>query len=459
MSSPFMGIDIAGRALQAFQQALDVTGNNIANVDTPGYSRETLNLVGTNPTTFYSDGKTLMIGTGVTVSSVNRIRDMFLQGMLSSAQGQQSRLDTLTANMTSVQTVVPAPGGTDIASSLSAFFNAWSALASNPNQSAALAQVQAAGQALANQISGTYANLKQIGDEATGDVTSTFNQIDRLTAEIADLNSQIVANSTSGSQPNNLLDERDQAVQTLSGLVNVTTQQYSDGTMAVYMGQDTLVDSAGSHPIPRTYNTTTQTVTDGTFTYSVAGGRLAGDFQSINTIGSYETHLDNLANSLQTQVNTLEESGINNQVPPQTGIPFFNGATGAANFDLSAAVKADPNAISSGTSGSAGDGGLALSVSELSSAQISALGNVTFGDYYDNLASTIGTDAANFQTQADSQSAVVSQINSQIQSNSGVSLDDEMSNMLRYQRSYEAAAKALTIFDSVTSDLIAMMQT
>src|SRR5208283_5246058 len=126
MSSPFMGIDIAGRALQAFQQALDLTGNNIANVNTPGYSRETLNMVGTEPTTFYSDGKALMIGTGVTVSSVNRIRLMYLQGMLASAQADQSRLDTLTSNMTSVQTVVPAPGGADIGSALSAFFNAWS---------------------------------------------------------------------------------------------------------------------------------------------------------------------------------------------------------------------------------------------------------------------------------------------------------------------------------------------
>jgi len=457
MSSPFLGISIANTALQAFQQALDITGNNIANVDTPGYSRETITFMGTNPTTFYSDGHTLMIGTGVNVSAVNRIRDMYLQGILSTAQSEQSRLDTLTSNMTSVQTVLPAPGGNDVSTALSTFFNAWSSLASNPNQAAALEQVQAAGQALANQISGTYNALANINSQATANVTSTFNQIDELTSQIANLNKEIVANSVGGTQPNNLLDQRDQDIQALSGLVNISTQTYDNGTVAVYMGQDTLVDSNGSHAIPRTYDTTAQTVTDGTFTYNITGGQLAGDFQTINTVGAYETQLDNLANSLQTQVNTLSESGVTNQNPAQTGVAFFNGAAGAANFDLSAAVKADPNAIASGTSGNSGDGGLALSISELSTTSIAALGNVTFGEYYDNLASKVGTDASNFQTQGDSQSAVVKQINNQIQSNSGVSLDDEMSSMLRYQRSYEAAAKALSIFDTVTSDLISMM--
>jgi flagellar hook-associated protein 1 FlgK len=458
MSSAFLGLSIANTALQAYQEALDVTGNNLANVDTTGYSRETINFAGTDPTTFYSDGNTLMIGTGVNVASIERIRNMYLQGTLASAQSEDSRLTTLTTNMTSVQTVVPATSGSDISSALSSFFSAWSALSSNPNQEAELAEVQSAGETLASQISGTYNSLATIQSEAQSDVTSTFDQVDELTSDIANLNKEIVANSVGGTQPNNLLDQRDQDIQSLSQLVNISTQTYDNGTVAVYMGQDTLVDSAGSHAIPRDYDAASQTVTDGHFTYSVTGGELAGDFQTITTVGSYMSSLDTLANNLQTQVNTLSETGTNNEDPPQTGVAFFNGATGAANFDVSAAVKADPDAISSGTSGTSGDGGLALSISELSTASISGLGNVTFGEYYDNLASKIGTDADTYTTQQDTQAAVVTQITNQVQSNSGVSLDDEMSNMLRYQRSYEAAAKAITIFDTVTGDLISMMQ-
>lgn len=464
MSSPFAGIDIAGSALRAFQQALNVTGDNISNVNTPGYSRQTVNLVGTDPTTIYSDGKQLMIGTGVTIQSVDRIRDMFLEGNMSAATSEQSRLNTLTTNLGSVQTVIPASSDSGISNALDTFFNAWSALASDPNESANYSAVQSAGQQLANQVQGTYLDLKSLNDQSTSDIASTFNQVDQLTQQIADLNTQIRQDSADGSTPNGLLDTRDQAIQNLSQLVNVTTHQFTDGTMAVYMGQDTLVDSAGSHAIPRTYNTANQTVTDGTFTYQVTGGNLAGLFQSINTISGYQSQLDTLANNLRTQVNQLETGGMTNETPPGAGVDFFNDVpagqpqTGAIDFDLSAQVKADANMISAGTTGSAGDGGLALSISQLQNSQIPGLGNQTFGQYYQNFAAKIGTDIQSYTTQQDSQNAVVSQINSQIQSNSGVSLDDEMSSMLRYQRSYEAAAKSLTIFDQVTSDLIAMMQ-
>jgi flagellar hook-associated protein 1 FlgK len=196
----------------------------------------------------------------------------------------------------------------------------------------------------------------------------------------------------------------------------------------------------------------------------VTGGNLAGLFQTINTVSGYQSQLDTLANNLRTQVNGLETTGMTNEDPPTAGVDFFNDVpagqpqTGAIDFAVNTQIQADPNMISAGTSGSAGDGGLAQNIADLQNTAIAGLGNQTFGTYYDNFASKVGSDVQNYTTQDTSQSAVLTQINAQVQSNSGVSLDDEMSNMLVYQRSYEAAAKALTIFDQVTSDLIAMMQ-
>jgi flagellar hook-associated protein 1 len=463
MPSPFMGIDIASRALRAFQQSLNVTGHNISNANTAGYSRQTADLQSTDPTVFYC-GKQIMLGTGVSIASVNRIRDMFLEGRRIDAQSEASRLDTLTTNLKRVETIFVEPGEGGISDALNEFYNACSALASNPNEDSMRFQVQTSGQLLADRIRGTYLDLNAVKDQFTGDIGNTFDQIDQLTSRIAELNGEIREKTALGAEPNDLLDMRDQAIQDLSGLVNITTYQCDDGTMAIYTGQRTLVDSSGSIAIPRTYDAATQTITDGTFTYKVSEGKLSGLFQSVNTIESYQSQLDSLANNLRTQVNSIHQTGTNNQNPPVTNINFFNDVatglpqSGAIDFDLSAEVKADPDAIAAGVTGNAGDGGLALSLSQLRESPIAALGNKTFGEYYTNLASSIGRDVQSYGNALDSKTAVLDQIDTQIQSVSGVSLDDEMANMLRYQRSYQAAAKMLSIFDQTTEDLINMLR-
>jgi flagellar hook-associated protein 1 FlgK len=359
-----MGIDIASRALRAFQQSLDVTGHNIANANTTGYSRQTVDLQTTDPTVFYN-GKPVMLGTGVSIASVNRIRDMFLEGRRIAAQSEESRLDTLSTNLSRVETIFVEPGTSGINDALNQFYNSWSALASNPNESSMRFQVQTAGQTLADRIRDTYLNLNALKEQYTGDIGNTLDRVDQLTTRISELNDEIRKRVADGAEPNDLLDMRNQAVMDLSGLVNVTTYDRSDGTMAVYMGQRTLVDSSGPIAIPRTYDIATQTLTDGTFTYKVNEGKLAGLFQSVNSMSAYQGRLDTLANSLRTQVNSIHQTGLNSQNPPATNVNFFGDVatglpqSGAIDFDLSAEVKADPKAIAAGVTGNAGDGGLA----------------------------------------------------------------------------------------------------
>jgi len=460
MPSPFMGIDIASRALRAFQYSLDVTGNNISNVNTKGYSRQAADLAQSDPTIFYS-GQRISLGSGVTVSTVYRARDMFLQSRRLDAQAEQGRLDTLVTNLGQVDSTLLEPSDDGISSALTSFFDAWSSLASNPNAPASRSEVQMAGQTLANRVKDTYGRLQTLKTQFSSEINSTFDNIDQLSSKIADFNSQIRAANAGGVTPNDLLDKRDQALQELSKLVNVTTYEFGDGSVAVYTGQLNLVDSGGSQPIPRTYNASTQSVTDGKSNYSLKEGKLTGLFQSVTAISSYQTQLDSLANNLRTQVNALHQTGINNLSPATTGLSFFNDSvpqSGAIDFDLSAEVKADPDAIAAGTTGKSGDGGLALVLSQLRDTKVVGLGSKTFNGYYTELASGVGSDVDEYTTALSAKAAVLDQIDTQIQSISGVSLDDEMANMLRYQRSYQAAAKMLNMFDQVTDDLINMVR-
>ncbi len=462
MPSPFQGIDIASSALRAFQQALDVTGNNITNVNTPGYTREAVNFNQVVPTSFYSLSTLKALGQGVGVSSVNRIQDAFLAARQLTSSSDLGSATSYAGNLKQVESVVNETTGAGISNALDTFFNAWSALAANPNQQSLLTQVQQAGQTLADKVRGAYSDLANLGAQQTSNATAVVQSINKDTQTIADLNAKIRSAVAAGEQPNQLLDQRDQALQDLSSQININTVQMSDGSLAVYSSQFTLVDSGGSHSYPTNFDPATSTVSDANGTYSVRSGQLAGLFQAMNATAGYQSQLDTLANTLRTQVNALSKSGTN--ALGNTGVNFFNDSTppapqtGASDFDLDPAVKASALAISAGTTGNPGDGSLALSLSNLRNSTIAGLGNQTMSDYFTSVIGKIGTDSSFAQSALTTKTAVATQITNQIQSVSGVSLDDEMANMLRFQRSYEAAARALSVCDQTTQDLLGLIK-
>ncbi len=463
MPNTFTGLTIASTALRNFQRALDTTGHNISNVNTPGYSRQRVNFSESTATTFYSGGGQLTLGTGSSITSLERIRDQFLDVRMRGTTSDQGRLGTLNNSLGQVQSVFTDVNGKGINDALSSFFTSWTNLAANPGQAASRLQVQAAGQTLTNQIRGTYGQLQTLQQQQTDAVHGTITDIQMLANKIADLNQQVRLSSSEGGSPNDLLDQRDQALLDLSKLTNVSANVFQDGTMVVNVSGFNLVDAQGANQFPTSsYDAASMTVSDGTHSYTIKGGQLAGLMQSQTSTSNYMAKLDNLANTLKTQINALHEGGINPL--GNTGVQFFNDVTppatqtGAADFDLSAAVKADPNAIVTSVDGTSGDGGIALALSQLQDAKLAGLGNNTFGGFYTNLVAQVGSEVNVSATALDTQNSVAQQIDSQIQAVSGVSLDDEMSNMLQFQRSYQAAAKVLSIFDQVTQDVINMIK-
>ncbi|MFY9233887.1 MAG: flagellar hook-associated protein FlgK [Fimbriimonadaceae bacterium] len=460
MPSPFLGIDLASRALRAFQRQLDVTGQNIANVNTPGYSRQVAEVAQLEGTTMLGIAGRYSLGNGVTIGSVNRIRDQFLEMRRMGEASGMGRFSTLADGLSGVQAIYTEPGDSGISNALDKFFNAWSSFASNPAAPGARDMVQVAGASLTQRVRSVYAGLTQTEVQFTSEIGMTLRTVDDLTSKISQLNSDIRQRTASGDLPNDLMDMRDQAIQQLAGIIDIKTYNGTDGTISVYMNQLTLVDSTGSNPIPKTFDAATGTLTDGTLTYDVRSGKLKGLFDTLNNIASQKGQLDTLANSMRTSINGIHATGMNPN--GTTGMNFFNDGlpqTGAIDFDLDAAVKADANNISSGVSGEAGDGGLALSLSRLrDDTTVVGLAGRSITQYYADLVSGVGQDIAFYEGQRDTQAAVIEQIDLQRQSISGVSLDDEMAYMMRFQRSYQAAAKALTVFDQVTEDLINMLR-
>lgn len=455
--SSFFGINLASGALRSFQRAMDVTGHNLANVNTPGYSRQTIDFQSNGDYSFWDHGMN-SLGQGVTTGQVQRIRDAYLEQSQNRNASDLARADTTSKGLARIDDIYGEPGTSGLSTSIDKFFNAWSGLSSDPSSAAARTAVKSAAQTLTDGVRSRFSDLDQLANQSTQEAHSTIDQVNSLAQQIAQINSKIVESGNQGS-PNDLLDQRDKAVNQLAQLVDVRVAKLSNGAVNVSAGGFSLVNETLSHDLPNQFDPATSSITDGTTSFSIRGGALAGQFATIQAARNQQGQLDKLADALRDQVNTLHATGKN--ANGDTGVLFFNDGTpskGAINFDLSDAVKGDVRNIMTGTSGKASDAGLAQNLADLRHASVDSLGKQSISDFYKGNLTALAGDASYQAGLATTYGNISTQIQGQIASVSGVSVDEEMVNMTKLQRSYQANAKMLTVFDEVLQQTIDMVR-
>jgi flagellar hook-associated protein 1 FlgK len=441
MAGSFQGIEVSSRALRAFQRQLDTTGHNIANVNTKGYSRQTVDLVSTDPSQTIM-GKLLNVGTGVNIASINRLKDQLLEARKLSVQGDQGRYETNLSNLEKVQATFLDVDGKGVSNSLDYFFNSWSALGSNPTSMAAKQQVQFAGSDLAKKVRNSFENLDSQANSQEKLIERTLTDIQALADKVAELNINIKKDMAAGGSPNDMMDKRDEALSELSKLINIHTSQAPDGTLSVFMGSFALVDQVGSRPFPTTYDAATSTVSKDGLTWPITGGKLKGLFENVTQLNSFKGAMDTFSNGA-------------------TGRNFFNDSspqTGARDFDLDPGILTNASLIATGTTSAKGDGSIALALSDLRNSPQAGLGNQTIGNFFSSFLGVVGSAVNTAKNNVETSYALTEQVDQQIQETSGVNLDDEMADMLKFQRSYQAAAKVLTMMDQNVGDLIDMLR-
>jgi flagellar hook-associated protein 1 FlgK len=441
--SSFSSIGSLSNALRAFQREMDVTGQNVANVDTPGYSRQRVNLKAE-----FTSGFPFPTGNGVSVASVSRTRDLFLEGRRNEVASDMGRFDAQSQGMSRVEAVVYDPTTAGIGDALDKFFDSWSGLSSNPASTALRNEVLSSAETLASRMRTVSGELSTLRDETQARIGAGVARVNELGATIANLNEQI---RRSGGAANELLDQRDAALTEIASLVDVKTALLGDGTITVSVNQLTLVSGADAMSLPGgPIDPTTGTLGTGDRRVEIRGGGIRGEFDVLNSLTNYSNRLDRLADSVRTAVNGVHSTG-----PRST--PFFTGS-GAAAFAVDPAVKGRPDAIDAGATTAAADGSLAIQLSKLRDNRMVALGGRTVSEEFADIVASVGRDAKTADDSRGLQASLASQLDAQIQSVSGVSLDDEMANMLRFQRSYQAAARALSTFDSTFDDLLGMLR-
>jgi flagellar hook-associated protein 1 FlgK len=303
-----------------------------------------------------------------------------------------------------------------------------------------------------------------VRENADAAVTGVVSQINGLTSRIARLNQQIVTAEIGGNTANSLRDERGVAINELASLLNIDYYEAEDGTFSVSTSSEPLVTAGFAETmwLQRTgpYGFGQVMVGQDDITAAINDGRLGGLLQVRDQlIPDYQADLDTLAESIISSVNTIHRAGTDLQAPPSSpALDFFNPAASVAGaakaFSVNPAVAADARNIAAGQSGAPGDNANALAIAALPDQRIVAAGTQTFVDAFAALQSRIGVDAQGAENQLETINAIRTQLQNSRDALSGVSLDEEAIDLIRFQRAYQASAKFINVIDQLTEDVI-----
>jgi flagellar hook-associated protein 1 FlgK len=455
MSGLFGMLSSTARSLDAQRYGLDSAGQNIANINTPGYSRRVVDFGAVPPTS-----ERLEAGQGVEVLGIRRLRDRFLDRRLFQENPAQYRESALAEQLGIVEANLGSPE-TGLNARLTQFFDAFSALAQAPTSSSARADVVAKGQALAGAIRDTDARLQQSQLGADQQVRATVDQINTLANRLASLNDRIANADASGTMT--LRDEQNEVVKELSTLVDIETIDNPNGTVQVSFGRGKpLVIGDVAYPVTVQNEPTTgfarlySGVTD--VTTAIAGGKVAGLIAARDTnIPGYRAQLDTLAFTLAQQVNTLHSAGytVAGVAAGNFFQPIAATAGAASQIALDAAVAGNPSLVAAGdVAATPGSNGTARALAALRDARVLSGNTATFTGFYTDLVYGVGQDRSTAVSEANSRGEVVTQIENLRDSVSGVSLDEEAASMMRFQRAYEANARFFTTVNETLDVLL-----
>ena len=454
-------------ALLSQQRAISVTGNNIANVNTPGYSRQRVNM----ETNLPMDTSVGPISMGVHTTTVERVYDRFLGVQMNNANADLGRWEAQKGALERVEVVVDESGGYGLNQALSDFWNSWQDLSMNPSGTTERSVVAAKSQALADSLHQKYADLEQAQADIDAAVRSGVEDINRLSAEIADLNQKIARTEADGTvNANDYRDSRDLALKQLSEIIGINSFEDADGRVVVSVGSGrTLVESgnttaltpspsAGHADIVWPGNTgATQNISN-----EITSGRMAGWLQARDTkIDSYKDRLNALAANLIAEVNTLHTAGFD--LNGVAGIDFFEGS-GAADMAVDQAILDDPGLIAAASTAAGGAG-------RRRAMQMRAIADLRNGPddgrrhrrhlrrrRQRRWSARSGTTCRRPRPIQSHQADMLDYLDSYRESISGVNLDEEMVNLVKYQAAYTAAAKMITMGDDMLSTLMNMIR-
>jgi flagellar hook-associated protein 1 FlgK len=460
---------MASRSLSVQQEEMAVSGQNLANVNNPSYADEQLDVSESAPLPTPVGDE----GTGIQINGISESRNPLLDSQI---QAEDSVTGSLTAQQTNLQnaesyvdeqitstssSATPdSPNG--LAADLSNLFDSFQSLSADPSDLSLRQSAVASAQQVTAQFTQVSAQLSTVQANLNTDVQNDVTSSNQDLSTIASLNQQIVAAQASGGSADQLVDQRAQTLENLAGLANFSTSAESNGAINVSIGGVAMVSGVSETDSLETYNPgngqlQVQAQNAGT-QITLTGGSIAGEITARDgALASLQSGLNTLASQLITKVNTIYSAGYD--LDGNTGQDLFTGAN-ASDIGVNSNVAADPSQFqAAGAPGAAGDNTVALALAQLGDQNVAGLNNQTFSANYAQTVSDLGSAISSVNDNLNTSQAVGQMLTNDRAATSGVSLDGEMTNLIQYQKAYEASAEMITTLNEMLQTVVNMKTT
>jgi flagellar hook-associated protein 1 FlgK len=446
-------LELGKRSLSTNQYGISVTSHNISNASTPGYSRQRLNVT-PSASEKMSFG---FLGMGVDIQSVQRLREGYIDQQVYTVNQNMGRAAQRESILRLTESALHEPSDTGLAAMMAKFFASFSELSLHPEESANRNAVLQRAGLMAGGFNRVMDSMDTLKNDVLKEAEAKVDRINALIKGISDLDKIIMTNTTDGSAPNDVMDQRDNQLAELSKLVDIRVSGDANGSSAVSVGGAMII--SGGNPLTLTTSMNGDqlqiNIKGVTTPLKVSGGELNALVTLHNsTFKSYGDTMNELASSIITAVNTIHRTGYGIGDPPPTGNDFFTG-TDARSIALDPAVVNNVNNIAASSDGAPGNNDIAIALANVQNDTIVAA-TATASQFYGSFVSNIGSDIQSIATENESAELVLEQLEAQQNSVSGVSLDEEMTRLIQYQHGFDAAARIVSTVNDMFETIIRM---
>jgi flagellar hook-associated protein 1 FlgK len=456
MGGLFGALRIGVKSLSNTETALSVVSENIANVNTPGYSRKRV---------IFESGPSLIrpfgtLGTGAEIGRIESLRDHFVERRLIAELRHFGFLEGQEFGMRQVEALLSTSGEADVADQLSRLFNGFLELAANPSSLPLRQAVLSEAEKFTNTVQVMAARLDSIDVENRQQIIDSVEDVNFTLRRIADIDGELSALLASGKDGGALQDERQELLKSLSEEIGILAYETESGQQMITTTDGRLLMAGSSVFELRTEKTASGVVVIYEFediSSEISSGRLGGYLEFQNTqLPYYKDNLNQFVGELASSVNAIHQSGTG--LDGSTALDFFTFVAGNEAKSLAVNIS-DPNSLAAaGPGGEPGDGTVAQQIADLRDQTFPALGGDTLHGFYSQIVLQSGLETRDLEGSLVTQKMIVNELKNQRDSVSGVSLDEEAAQLLQFQRAYQASARVIQVVDGLLEEVINLVR-
>lgn len=463
MANLLSNLEIGLSALKAQRMNIQIAGGNIANVETDGYSRRKVDLRADSV-------QSREIGIGVSVEDIQRLQSPFLSKLLRQELGTLGQFEEYSNGLENLESIFYVSNGdsnSTLGDAMEKFWNSFGELANNPESLETRNIVRNKGEFLATTINDFFSQLKDFQKKIGETIKKQIEKINGFAGEIGKLNAKIGIAKAAGDETSGLQDKREHLIDQLARLIDTRISETQNGMVSINVGHKPLVHSDSHNELKVDHESSDDTGIQ-TLIKLKSGESLtieSGELRALmdvsdSVIPAYLHDLDQIAANIIKEVNNLHKEGIG--LDGSTGNNFFAPELSddspiegmAGRMEVSEAIIEDPKKIAASKTGAVGDSQTAMAITQLRDKYTMESSTVTFDEYYQGVISQIGMQTQTAEENLDIQEQVIGQLEQRKEAVSGVSLDEEAVNLVRFQRAYQAAAKYMNVIDEMLNTII-----